>query len=299
MTPMHSLADCEAYIRDKAAVVEGELLRCMDALDGTPEPLREAMAYSLLAGGKRIRAALLLAADEMTGGDGRGAMPFACAIEMIHAYSLVHDDLPAMDNDTLRRGKPTNHVVYGEAQAILAGDGLLNLAYEVLLEACASGGPGALRAARLIASAAGSRGMVGGQCLDIAATGRFAGEDTLREMHEMKTGALLQAAVLAGAALNNPDDAAFRALAAYGCHLGMLFQITYDMLDCTGTAGELGKSAGKDGEASKTTYVTLYGLARARELAREQAGLAIQALDAAGGADFFRLAAQTILERKK
>lgn len=299
MMRMRSMEDCAAYIEMKAKTVNEELHRCMGCLSGAPAIMQSAMSYSLLSGGKRIRPVLLLAANDMMGGSEKRALPFACAIEMIHAYSLIHDDLPALDNDTLRRGKPTNHVVYGEATAILAGDALLNLAYEVMIAECIAQGPGALMTAQHIAEAAGCRGMIGGQCLDIAATGQFTGGEALQEMHMKKTGALLKAAVLSGIALNSPSDEIVDAMRNYGFHIGMLFQITDDILDCVGTSEQLGKTAGKDLKENKTTYVSLHGIDRAKELAKDHADRAAKALDGLQGVDFFRLLARYILERKK
>jgi geranylgeranyl diphosphate synthase type II len=293
------MEDCAVYIERKAKIVNEELQRYMSCLAGAPALMQSAMSYSLLSGGKRIRPVLLLAANEMLGGSEKRALPFACAIEMIHAYSLIHDDLPALDNDTLRRGKPTNHVVYGEATAILAGDALLNFAYEVMIAECVRQGPSALFTAQYIAEAAGCRGMIGGQCLDIAATGRFAGEEALQDMHMMKTGAMLKAAVLSGIALNNPSDEVVDAMRTYGHHIGMLFQITDDILDCVGSAEVLGKTAGKDQLENKTTYVSLYGIDRAKELARDQHDRAVKALKGLQDVEFFRLMAKYILERKK
>lgn len=299
MKRMNSLSDCAAYIEQKAKVVNEELQWYMSGLAGAPAIIQSAMSYSLLSGGKRIRPVLLLAANEMLCGSEKRALPFACAIEMIHTYSLIHDDLPAMDNDTLRRGKPTNHVVYGEGTAILAGDALLNLAYEVMISECIAQGPSALFTAQYIAEASGCRGMIGGQVLDIAATGQFTGEEALQEMHMKKTGALLKAAVLSGIALNNPSDDVIDAMRSYGYHLGMLFQITDDILDCVGSSEELGKTVGKDEVEHKTTYVTLYGLDKARDLAKEHAEKAMNSLKGLDDTDFFRLLAQYILERKK
>jgi geranylgeranyl diphosphate synthase type II len=299
MTQMSSMADCAAYIERKAKTVDEELRRCMSCLAGAPAILQSAMSYSLLSGGKRIRPVLLLAANEMLGGSEKRALPFACALEMIHAYSLIHDDLPALDNDTLRRGKPTNHVVYGEATAILAGDALLNLAYEVMITECIAQGPGALFTAQYIAEAAGCRGMIGGQSLDIAATGQFTGGEALQEMHLKKTGAILKAAVLSGIALNNPSDEIIDAMRNYGFHLGMLFQITDDILDCIGSSEQLGKTAGKDQLENKTTYVSLHGIDRAKELAQDHADRAVKALKGLQGVDFFKLMARYILERNK
>ena len=218
----------ESALQDYAARIDGALTARMADLTAAevPERLSRAMAYSLLAGGKRIRGTLVLTAAELAGCPRKLAMPFAMAIEMVHAYSLIHDDLPAMDNDTLRRGKPTSHVVFGEAGAILAGDGLLNLAFEDMLAACTAQGAPAVAAAGCIAMAAGSAGMVGGQVLDIDATGHFAGEEALREMHAKKTGALLRAAIGAGLRLGSAPQGLVAAMERYGGHLGLLFQIT-------------------------------------------------------------------------
>ncbi len=299
MRPMNSVADCQAYLSDKARIIDAALAGYLDRQKGTPDTIRAAMAYSLLGGGKRIRPAILLAANDLTGGSEARALPFACAIEMIHTYSLIHDDLPCMDNDTLRRGKPTNHVIYGDAMALLAGDGLLNLAYEVMIEACIARGPAALRTAQHIAEASGSRGMIGGQSLDILATGRFTTEADLQDMHLKKTGALLSAAILSGIALNDPDDTTVQCMREYGYHLGMLFQITDDILDCEGSEAEMGKTVGKDQQESKTTYVTLYGLERAKELARQHAEKAEDSVVCLEDGAFFRLLAQYIHHRKK
>ncbi len=299
MIQMNSLDECAAYIEQKATIVNGALQRCIESIIDAPDSIKSAMGYSLLSGGKRIRATLLLAANEMLGGSEERALPFACAIEMIHAYSLIHDDLPAMDNDTLRRGKPTNHVVYGEAMAILAGDGLLNLAFEMMISECLSRGREALLAARFIVKAAGVSGMIGGQVLDIEATGQFSGESNLQKMHLKKTGALLSSALMAGIALNEPPQHTTDAMERYGYHLGMLFQITDDILDCIGSTEEMGKTIGKDEADHKTTYVTMYGLDQAKRIAKTQAELALAALEGVDGTGFFRLLAQYILERKK
>ncbi len=288
----------EIELKGYATAIDRALRERMETLDDVPEPLAEAMAYSLLAGGKRIRGALLLAAAERAGCARADAMPFARALEMIHAYSLIHDDLPAMDNDVLRRGKPTNHVVYGEANAILAGDGLLNLAFEEMLDACAQQGEHAVAAARCVARAAGGTGMVGGQTLDLAATGSFADGQELRRMHEKKTGALLLAAIGAGLRLGGVEEGFLSDMERYGRHLGLLFQITDDILDREGSEQALGKSIGKDDLAHKTTYVTLHGLSGARALAREECQRAQDALEGWENVDFFRRLAQYILDRK-
>jgi geranylgeranyl diphosphate synthase, type II len=242
-------------------------------------PLEEAMRYSLLAGGKRIRPVLALATAEALGRDPAWVLPLAAAIEMIHTYSLIHDDLPAMDDDELRRGQPTCHVAYGEDVAILAGDGLFAEALRLLLSEQEGEPPHLLAAARELLAAAGVEGMVGGQFLDVTAHG----EVDLRHLHELKTGALIAASVgsvLSLAGLSGPATIPFRRFAA---ELGVVFQIVDDILDVTGDEAELGKPRGSDERHGKATYVSVFGLARARELARESHAGARAALAEAGG----------------
>lgn len=256
-----------------------------------PAGLGDVMRYGVLDGGKRLRALLVQAAADAVGASatpaGReAAMRAACAVELIHAYSLVHDDMPCMDNDVLRRGKPTVHVAFGEAQAMLAGDAMQALAFEVLTpdEGEGVGVPAALQAGlvRLLARASGQAGMAGGQAIDLASVGRSLDERTLRDMHQRKTGALLRASVQMGAACGGlaQDGHAWRALTAYGHAMGLAFQIVDDVLDETQGSDKLGKTAGKDADANKPTYVALLGLEGAR---REAEGLLATALDALAG----------------
>jgi farnesyl diphosphate synthase len=228
------------------------------------------MRYAVLDGGKRLRPLLVLAACEAVGGHHEAALRAACAVELIHAYSLVHDDMPCMDNDILRRGKPTVHVQFGEATALLAGDALQALAFELLAPAGA-GIPDAVQArlCRLLAQSAGHAGMAGGQAIDLAAVGRSLTEDELREMHSLKTGALLQASVMMGAATGETGSAAHQGLADYGRALGLAFQVVDDILDVTADSATLGKTAGKDAAQDKPTYVSLLGLERAGAYSRE------------------------------
>ena len=220
--------------------------------------LLEAMRYSLLSGGKRIRAVLVLAFCAACGGDEESAMNAACAIEMLHAYSLIHDDLPCMDNDTLRRGKPTNHVVYGETNAVLAGDALQAAAFSALLR-CPLEGDRLVAMARTLADAAGEKGMCGGQYLDTSNEAEDVDGDYLVELHSLKTGALLKAACLMGTISAGADEEKQKAAAEYALHLGLAFQIRDDMLDTIGDAATLGKDIGSDAANGKTTFVTLYG----------------------------------------
>lgn len=256
---------------------------------GAEELLRESMAYSVFAGGKRLRPALCMAACEFCGGAAWDALDAACALEMIHTYSLIHDDLPALDNDELRRGKPSNHMVYGEANAILAGDGLLSLAFQT---AARCGKP---EAARAIAE--GAFDMVVGQSLDVNHLG---GEDALHKIHRLKTGALIKAAVLSGAYCGAPSGADIAALTAYAAAYGMLFQITDDILDAEGDATELGKTTGKDAAEHKLTFVGRYGLAGAKAHAAEAARLAREAMEGfSERAWFFTGLADATLHRRR
>lgn len=257
-----------------------------------PAQLGEAMRYSVLDGGKRLRPLLVLGAAEAVSGNADAALRAGCAVELIHAYSLVHDDMPCMDNDVLRRGKPTVHVRFGEATALLAGDALQALAFELLTPEDA-GIPDRTQArlTRLLASAAGHAGMAGGQAIDLAAVGRSLTEDELRQMHRLKTGALLQGSVMMGAACGEPDARALSALETYGRALGLAFQVVDDILDVTADSATLGKTAGKDAAQDKPTYVSLLGLDRARAHAGELLGQAHDALASAGLADTRALAA--------
>jgi farnesyl diphosphate synthase len=251
-----------------------------------PAGIGEAMRYAVLDGGKRLRPLLVLAAAEAVGGHPGAALRAGCAVELIHAYSLVHDDMPCMDNDILRRGKPTVHVRFGEATALLAGDALQALAFELLAPADA-GVPDAVQArlCRLLALAAGHAGMAGGQAIDLAAVGRSLTEDQLRRMHSLKTGALLQASVLMGAACGDTDATALRGLGDYGAALGLAFQVVDDILDVTADSATLGKTAGKDAAHDKPTYVSLLGLELARGYACDLLGQARAALAETGLAD--------------
>jgi geranylgeranyl pyrophosphate synthase len=278
------------YLRSRRDEVEQALARLLPPVDGSLAAIREAMRYSLLAGGKRLRPVLTLTAAETVAPDDREAaalaMPAACAIEMIHTYSLIHDDLPAMDNDSMRRGKPTLHVVYGEGTAILAGDGLLAEAFAVLARDPDDAGRPELTARKLetirrIAEAAGSRGMVGGQAIDLQAVGHGAqafGADALMDMHARKTGALIRAATVAGALMAGAPAASVDAVDRYAAQLGLAFQIVDDVLDVEGEGRNLGKTAGKDAAAGKPTYPALFGLDASKRLAQEAADAAVGAL---------------------
>ena len=263
--------------------------------DGIPRNLNTAMRYSLLAGGKRLRPTLLLAACHLLLDDVSAALPFAAAVEMIHTYSLIHDDLPAMDNDDLRRGKPSNHKAFGEATAILAGDALLNLAYELMGR---SAHPRALKALSAIASAAGSSGMIAGQAADMWMEGREADQDMLRYIHSHKTADLITAPVVAGLILAGADDRQLEQGRIYGCHLGLAFQIVDDLLDELGDETKVGKRLGKDHAVGKLTWPGLYGIEQARDEAARQIDMAVKAAGFFGARGEFLIAlAQNSLKR--
>lgn len=269
-----------SWIDTRRARVEEALSRWVPA--DAPAGLGQAMRYAVLGSGKRLRPLLVLAASEAVEGNGEAALRAACAVELIHAYSLVHDDLPCMDNDVLRRGQPTVHVRFGEAQALLAGDALQALAFELLTPAAGTVPP-AMQAClcRLLARAAGAAGMAGGQAIDLASVGHALAEPELRHMHQLKTGALLQASVMMGAACASQplDERARAGLLDYGGAIGLAFQVVDDILDVTADSEVLGKTAGKDAEAAKPTYVSVLGLAAAQALAQTLLERAYQALD--------------------
>jgi farnesyl diphosphate synthase len=255
---------------------------------GAPAQLVEAMRYAVLDGGKRLRPLLVLAAHEavrqvVDDASINAAMRAACAVELIHAYSLVHDDMPCMDNDVLRRGKPTVHVQFGEASALLAGDALQALAFELLTPQDGSV-PQATQArlCALLARAAGSAGMAGGQAIDLASVGLPLTESQLREMHELKTGALLQASVMMGAHCAEPSAQNIAALQTYGSAIGLAFQVVDDILDVTADSSTLGKTAGKDAHNNKPTYVSVLGLQASRAYAQQLLVKAQTALDGSG-----------------
>ena len=266
-------------------------------LDAT---LRASMEYSLMAGGKRLRPILLMAAADAVGADGTKFLPVACALEMIHTYSLIHDDLPAMDDDALRRGKATNHVVYGDGIAILAGDALLTLAFTVILRQKDVPSETLLRVVDEISRAAGAEGMVGGQALDLEAENRQITMEELRSVHRGKTGALFCAALRSGAILAGATEEQLAALTSYADHFGLAFQITDDILDVIGSAEEIGKPVGSDEKNNKSTYVSLTSLPEAQALARCTAEAAEEALSIFGSeADFLRGLVTYLVNRKQ
>jgi geranylgeranyl diphosphate synthase type II len=279
------------YLRARRAEIDAALAAALPTPPGCPPVVADAMRYSVTAGGKRLRPILCLAAAEATGGDRSLAMPAACAVEFIHTYSLIHDDLPAMDNDTMRRGRPTLHVVAGEGMAILAGDGLLTEAFALMAREPETGDPAIvarkLRVAGVVAVAAGATGMVGGQALDLASVNPpvTPDADALRVMHSKKTGALIRASAVAGAIMGGATEASIDRVDAAAAEFGLAFQIVDDILDVEGESAELGKTAGKDAAVGKPTYPALYGLDAARAMAAGCLDRAEEALARAGLAD--------------
>jgi geranylgeranyl diphosphate synthase type II len=295
--------DLKAYLAEKRATVDAALEPCLPEPEGPAAQLIRAMKYSLFAGGKRLRPILCIAGAAAVGGDEEDVLPVACALELIHTYSLIHDDLPAMDDDDLRRGKPTCHKVFGEALAILAGDALLTHAFRLMSSPEINGRvpPEALlRVARLISGAAGHDGMVGGQAVDVESEGNVVGFTVLEYIHSHKTAALITASVVSGAVVGGGDESRIQALTGYGERIGMAFQISDDILDVEGDSAAMGKHTGGDEERGKITYPSLVGLARAKEIQSELIQGAIGALSLFDErAKPLRRIAGYIIERKK
>ena len=292
--------DLNSYLKQQKTLVE-------KALDSSiaiakPQKIYEAMRYSLLAGGKRLRPILCLATCDLAGGTVEMAMPTACALEMIHTMSLIHDDLPAMDNDDFRRGKPTNHKVYGDDIAILAGDGLLAYAFEYVATQTKNVTPeNIIRVVACLGRTVGAAGLVGGQVLDLESEGKSdVTAETLSFIHTHKTGALLEASVVSGAILANAPESDIDRLSKYAQNIGLAFQIIDDILDITATDEQLGKTAGKDLEAQKATYPSLWGLNKSRLKARELVDNAIAQLSIYGAkAEPLRAVANYIVTRDR
>jgi geranylgeranyl diphosphate synthase type II len=300
---MGTTLDLRAYFKEKIALIDAALDQYLPREKERPQSIHRAMRYSLFAGGKRVRPMLVLAACEAVGGGIDKAMPAACAIEMIHTYSLIHDDLPAMDNDDLRRGRPTSHKVYGEAIAILAGDGLLTQSFKVISDPRFAADLGAtvrLAVIHEIATCAGTYGMVGGQVVDMESEGKPDMDlPTVQYIHTHKTGALIKASVVAGALLGSVDNTRLAAIRRYGEAVGLAFQIADDILDIEGTTDEIGKDAGSDQARGKATYPAVMGLVAAKQEAQaimDEAMLALEPFGAA--AEPLREIARYIVERK-
>ncbi len=259
--------DFKSWLNEKANKVEEYLNHIIREVDNSQKLIYEAMNYSLLSGGKRLRPVLLLGTYELFRDDEEAALPFACAMEMIHTYSLIHDDLPAMDNDDYRRGRLSNHKKFGEAAGILAGDGLLNKAFETGLEAALNfktDMEGAVKALSEIAKSSGTEGMIGGQVVDIFGHEKISSIEDLKYMYSLKTGAIIKSSIKAGALLGGATEEQLKALESYGSKIGLAFQIEDDILDVTGTLEKLGKSAGSDAANNKITYLSFVSMEEAR-----------------------------------
>ena len=294
-----SAFDADTWARDELAAVEAALEAWVP--QDAPAGLGQAMRYGVLDGGKRLRPLLVLASCQAVAGERQAALRAAVAVELIHAYSLVHDDMPCMDNDVLRRGKPTVHVQYGEAQAMLAGDAMQALAFEVLTPDDGMSAELQARLTALLARSAGHAGMAGGQAIDLASIGHSLDEAALRDMHRRKTGALLQASVMMGAACGHTTASTRAALSDYGAAIGLAFQVVDDILDVTQSAATLGKTAGKDMHHNKPTFVTVLGLQAARQHAQELRHQAHQALHRSGlgdAAGLLAVLADKVVERE-
>jgi geranylgeranyl diphosphate synthase, type II len=296
-----SIFNLSDYLTTRSALVDDALRRIIDEFDDASATLKKAVTYSVFAGGKRIRPILSIAAAEAVGENVDDAVTAGAAIECIHAYSLIHDDLPAMDDDDFRRGVPTSHKVFGEATAILAGDCLLTAAFSVLSDIShfSAGAAALLRVIHEIAEASGGRGMVGGQQADLESEGKEIDLPSLEFIHIRKTGALIVASVRAGAILGGGTEAELKSLTDYAKHLGLAFQITDDILDVTGTKQAMGKETGKDHVRGKATYPALLGLAESKERARELIDRALTSLAGFGdGARALEAIARLVIERQ-
>lgn len=291
--------DLKAYLREKQPLIEAALDQYLPSTASVPQMLHESIRYSMLAPGKRLRPVLVLASAEAIGGKAEDVLRTACALECIHVFSLIHDDLPCMDNDDYRRGRLTNHKVYGDAMALLAGDALLALAFQWIAENVATvPAHRVLPTLRLIAEASGTWGMVGGQVVDMESQGREVTPEILRFIHAHKTGALLTASVLAGAMLAGASAAQEEALRQYGGHIGLAFQIADDILDVTGDQEKIGKPVGSDQERNKATYPRLFGLEESRRRANAEVEAALEALaEFDARAEPLRAIARFIVER--
>ena len=295
--------DLHAYLSNKRAVVEMALEGCFPEPEGPESVVIEAMKYSLFAGGKRLRPILCIAGAETVGGTERDVLPVACALELIHTYSLIHDDLPLIDDDDLRRGKPTNHKVFGEAVALLAGDGLLTEAFNLMARAELAERVSSsliLKVIDIISRAAGCGGMVGGQVVDVKWEGKPADLSIVEYIHTHKTGALITASLASGAILAVGSERQVQAVTSYGEKVGLAFQISDDILDIEGDSKTMGKQAGVDAQKGKATYPAVAGLAESREIQSKLVEEAIESLSIFDqAADPLRGIARYIIERKK
>lgn len=296
MKPMPEKYSLDEYID----IVNQALSSALPSCDYDEPVVLDAMKYSLMNGGKRIRPVLVLEFCRICGGSIRDALPFACAVEMIHTYSLIHDDLPCMDNDSMRRGKPSCHIQFGENYALLAGDALLTYAFEYALKNGISllDSESALEAVRILASLSGVSGMIGGQVVDLKSEGKNVGLDVLKKMDSLKTGALIKAAALIGTVIGKGSETQKRAACEYAESLGQAFQIVDDILDVTADEQQLGKPVGSDKESGKSTYVSLLGLEQSQKIADELTEKAVEALEAFNDTDFLIDLTKSLASRK-
>ncbi len=301
--PSEEAFDLISYLGEKKTTVLRALETCFPDAEGPTSDLINAMKYSLFAGGKRLRPILCIAGAEAVGGAETDVLPVACALELIHTYSLIHDDLPLMDDDDLRRGRPTCHKVFGEAIALLAGDGLLTESFNLMTasELLARASPDViLKVIALISQAAGYRGMVGGQAVDIQSEGKAVDLTRIEFMHTHKTGALISASVTSGAILGGADESQLQAITSYGQKIGLAFQISDDILDVEGDTQTMGKESGSDERKGKITYPSVVGLGRAREIQSELVKASIESLRGFDHrAEPLRQIARYIIERRK
>jgi geranylgeranyl diphosphate synthase, type II len=290
--------ELKSYLNERLRLVDAALDGALPSEQTRPATIHKAMRYSLQAGGKRLRPILVLAACEAAGGNIKHALPAACAVEMVHTYSLIHDDLPAMDNDDFRRGKPTSHKVFGEGIAILAGDGLLTQAFEVIAQTRPQPRYPTAKFVLELARAGGSLELIAGQVEDLEGENRKVGFEDLRYIHERKTAALIRCCVRLGAMAGNATPAQLKAVTTYGHGLGVAFQIIDDILDCTATTEQLGKTAGKDVKAHKATYPSLLGLEKSRAEAARWTASTLKAIERFGKAgEALRALADYLLKR--
>lgn len=290
----------KSYWQEKTALVEQRLSQLLPTDTTYPLTIHQAMRYSTLAGGKRLRPVLVIAAAEAVGGKAEDVLDVACALELIHTYSLIHDDLPAMDNDDYRRGKLTNHKVYGEGIAVLAGDALLTFAFEIMARAKIEDTARLLRVIQEVAQAAGTLGMIGGQVVDLESEGRDIDHQTLEYIHRAKTGALFRVSLRAGAILAGATEKQLSCLSDYAEHFGLVFQITDDILDIVGDQSKIGKPVGSDIKNQKATYPNLFTLPVAQRMAEDTIAKALHCLDSSGlEAHFLRELVQYLATREQ
>ena len=296
---MRTMNNIKELLKEQIEFTDGYLDKYLAEKDNPQNIIYKAMRYSVFAGGKRLRPILMMNTCKMCGGDVNEVIPFACALEMIHTYSLIHDDLPAMDNDDLRRGMPTSHIKFGEATAILAGDALLNKAFEVVSQYNGNNPQRAIKAMNMLAVSSGTEGMIGGQIVDMESEGKDITLDELKYLHLNKTGAIIRSACTVGALMGGASDGEIKAVDEFAQNLGVAFQIQDDILDVTGDEKELGKPIGSDAREGKNTFMALYGLERCGAYVHELSEQAAAAVDGAfADSAFLQQLARSLADRK-